>query len=143
MRRDRDEPVVGVALTKCFYCLGDNSILLNTRLSAGAAKQVEELHGYVVDMTPCPACEKLMQQGVILITIDDEKSGPDWNKAKIPNPYRTGGWFVVKDEAVQRMINDPTLSAWAIEHRWMFIAHEAAEAVGLFATPATDGDKKV
>jgi hypothetical protein len=99
--------------------------------------QVEQLHGKVINMDPCNKCQGYMQQGVILITIDDEKSGKDWHKPDgskhwMPNPYRTGGWFVVRDEAIKRMIHPAEMAAWAIKHRWMFIEHAAAERMGLF-----------
>jgi len=94
-------------------------------------------HGKVMDMDPCNKCKELMRQGVILITIDDAKSGKDWQKPDgsknwMPNPYRTGGWFVVKDEAIRRMINGKEMADWAIKQRFMFIEHEAAEKLGLF-----------
>jgi hypothetical protein len=84
-----------------------------------------------------------MKKGIILITIDDAKSGEDWNKPPLrneerqgwmPNPYRTGGWLVITDDAAKRMF--PQMADWAIKHRFMFIEHEAAKMIGLFdATP--------
>ena len=92
------------------------------------------MHGKVIDMTPCNKCTDLMKQGIILITIDPDKSEPGWNRASMPNPYRTGGWFVVRDEAVERFAPSE-LAEWAKKHRFMFIEHQAAERVGLFAPP--------
>ena len=126
-----DNKKLGVALTKCFYCQEDSTILMNTRLTEHYARQVESAHGKVIDMTPCPQCEEYMAQGVILITIDDSKSGKDWNKADIPNPYRTGGWFVVRDESLYKWMPEE-FADFAVKHRFMFIEHEAAEHVGLF-----------
>lgn len=121
---------LGVALTKCYFCGEDDRIVFNTKLSQDHAARVEQMNGHVIDMTPCGKCRDLMNQGVILITIDDEKSDRGWNKQSIPNPYRTGGFFVVKDDAVRHFAG--TLADWAIKHRWMFIEHKAAEMVGLF-----------
>ena len=124
-----------VALTKCFFCGEDNDILLHRSL-----KDISECHGKVVHMNPCSKCAELMQQGVLLITIDDEKSDRDWNipptdkkeaRNWMPNPYRTGGFFVIRDEAIQRIL-DSQMASFATEHRWMFIEHAAAEAIGLF-----------
>src|ERR1043165_3388894 len=125
-----------VALTKCYFCLKDDKLLLNTRPDK-FNKHVAEAHGCVVDMDPCVECKKHMQDGIILISIDPEKSEPGWNKERIPNPYRTGGWWVIKEHAVKRMFNDHGGAlAFALEHRWMFIDHKAAEQTGLFSIPA-------
>lgn len=127
---------VGVALTKCFYCGEGDRILLNSRLTEHMAKAVESAHGCVIDMEPCNKCKAFMSQGVILITIDVAKSDPDWNSPTgkpehwMPNPYRTGGFFVIKDEAVKRIM--PKMSEWALKRRWVFIEHEAVEKLGLF-----------
>lgn len=74
-----------------------------------------------------------MKQGVILLTFDPERSAPDWNKAPIPNPYRTGGYFVVRDDAMRRMLKNQSTLDWALKHRFMWIEHASAEQVGLFA----------
>ena len=145
-----NEPKVGVALTKCYFCGGDDKIVLNTLLTGQMAKKVEEMHGMVIDMEPCPKCREFMKQGVILLTIDSEKSEPGWNKPPsmdqgnpfyrkpsdrrqfIPNPYRTGGFFVLKDIAIEQCIHPEAMAQWALKHRWMFIEHKAAEMIGLF-----------
>jgi len=138
--RNRFREKSHVALTKCFYCNADDKILL-ARQDHHNGEPVHDLsgaQGKVVDMDPCNKCRDLMNQGVILITIDDAKSDKDWHKPDgsknwMPNPYRTGGWFVVKDEAIRRMIDTVEMADWAIKHRFMFIEHEAAEKLGLFA----------
>jgi hypothetical protein len=50
-----------------------------------------------LDHEPCDECKKLMEQGIILISVKDSDVGSD-------NPYRTGGWVVVKDEAIKRAL---------------------------------------
>lgn len=135
--------MIGVALTKCYFCQKDDCIVINTRLGTLNAAKVEKMHGKTISMEPCQKCADLMKMGIILITIDDAKSGEGWNKPPlrnderegwIPNPYRTGGWFVITDDAAKRMF--PQMADWAIKHRFMFIEHEAAKMIGLFdATP--------
>jgi hypothetical protein len=127
-----------VALTKCYFCGEDDKILLNTRLTAHAAKQVRECHQKVVDMDPCPKCRDFMQKGVILIAIDSNKSDPGWNQRPedsqgnwMPNPYRTGGFAVVRDAAIKRIL-PKDLADHALRHRFMFIEHEAAVKLGIF-----------
>ncbi len=129
----------GVALAQCFYCNKGNEIILNRRLSKPIADQVKEMDGKVISMTPCTECEEHMKQGVILITIDPHKSKADWHmppedederKRWMPNPFRSGGFFVVRDEAILRTF-DEEMAEHAIKTRWMFIEHEAAVQVGL------------
>jgi len=86
-----------VALTKCFLCGGDHEIIMNTRLTPRDAAQIKEMHGKVVTKDPCNKCQSLMEQGVIVIVFDEEKSDD------MSNPYRTGGWFVLKVEAMERL----------------------------------------
>ena len=135
-----------VALTKCFYC-GEAGDILLARTYTHAGEPVKDLapfNGKVVSMSPCSKCEGYMKQGVALITIDNAKSEPNWNKPDgsenwMPNPYRTGGFFVVRDEAVRRMFDGP-MADFAVQHRWMFIEHEAAEKLGFFNQQAKEGE---
>lgn len=125
-----------VALTRCFYCGEPNEILLNRRM--GHNKFIEAADGKVVDMNPCPKCEEYMKQGVILIAIDEDKCERNWNmpdksnKHWMPNPYRTGGFFVIKEEAFSEIFNPCEALDFALEHRWMFIDEKAAKAIGLY-----------
>jgi hypothetical protein len=123
-----------VALTKCYFCGEANEILLNRRL--GRSKAIVEADGKVIDMRPCAKCEKYMHQGIILITIDSSRSDPGWDKPDkehwMPNPYRTGGFFVVTESFVQRVLQPKAIADYAIDKRWMFIEDEAARALGLF-----------
>lgn len=142
-----------VALTTCFFCGEGNEILLAARYdrSGRPVQDLAPFHGRVCTMNPCQKCEELMTQGIILLSIDDEKSDPDWNKpppsehtyvqgrgwveeqaAWMPNPYRTGGFFVLREEAVRRIFTGEPLD-FALKHRWCFIEHRAAELLGLFA----------
>ena len=52
----------------------------------------------VLNMDPCSECAGYMKQGIILISCGNEEIGN--------NPYRTGGWIVIKEEALGRMIDE-------------------------------------
>lgn len=114
-----------VALTKCYFCQKDNEILLATRFNRtkdgklNPSIDMNKFHEKVVDKRPCTECEKLMKQGVILISVsNDSKNGEE-------NPFRTGGWVVITDEAFERITgNKPTA-------RMAFIADEAWKKIGL------------
>lgn len=125
-----------VALTNCYFCGEGSTILLATRyirLQNGETeplKDLKEFNGKVVDMTPCSKCQQWMKEGIILITIDERKCEKDWNKEAMPNPWRTGGFYVVKEEAIKRLLSGKMLE-WCLKHRWMFIDNRAAIQAGL------------
>ncbi len=150
---------VGVALTKCFFCHSNDKIVINKTLTKSSAKKVESMHSKVIDMEPCGKCFKAMDLGIIIITIDNSKSEPDWNKPPseytnmseyekqkrgpfIPNPWRAGGWFVVRDEFVTRAFGEE-YAKWAIDNRWMFMEHQAAIDLGLIGAKATMDAKEL
>jgi len=119
-----------VALTKCFYCGGPGDILLNRR-PQHPSSVVRQAHGAVINMEPCNECKANMKLGIILIGVDDAKSDPGWNKQRIPNPYRSGLYVVVREEAFRRMIGESPARDYALQHRWMFIDEEAVTALRL------------
>jgi hypothetical protein len=84
-----------------------------------------------------------MKQGVIVISIADDTTAEEMKPTEIenrygrvvgstpPNPYRTGGWAVVKDEAIVRMTQDnPDYQKFALEKRFMFITSSAWNLLG-------------
>jgi hypothetical protein len=146
------EAHLGVALTKCYFCQGNNEIIINKLLSKSMKENVEEMHGKIVNMHPCPKCKDMMKRGIILITIDNAKSEPGWSKPKstyhngkeypgMPNPYRTGGFFVITDDGMRRCLGDLPAVDWAIKHRFMFIEHAEAEKIGLFSVTPTETNR--
>ena len=102
-------------ITRCFVCGEDkNEIAL-----LGAAYEGEAPMHLCLDKEPCDKCKEHMKQGIILISVRDGESGD--------NPYRTGGWVVIKEEALKKVINDPKL----LENRMMFVPDAAWKALGL------------
>src|SRR5690349_11407051 len=123
------KPSIEVALTRCFFCGEPDRIVMNTRLTPKSAENVRAAHEKVIDLEPCAKCAEFMQQGVILLPFDPAKSENGWEKDPIPNPYRTGGFYVVKDEAVRRIFTGEPCE-WALKSRWIFIEKEAADRIG-------------
>lgn len=152
----RDNKRLAVALTKCYFCGESGDIVIGKQFVSGPDKSmVEKMDGHVLNMEPCSKCTELMKKGIILITIDNAKSEPGWDKPKpmvmkkswdrqyevpgIPNPYRTGGWFVVTEDYLRRAFdNVPEMVEWAAKHRFLFVEHEAAELMGLFKAVPTE-----
>ena len=133
MARLEQTKKANAALTKCYFCLKDFQILLARKYTQQGEPLTDlaPLNGKVIDMSPCNECSDHMKQGVVLLSIDNSKSDKDWHRQKMPNPYRTGGYFVLKDEAIKRIFSEK-MSTWAIKHRWIFAEHEACERLGLF-----------
>ncbi|MHC4951494.1 MAG: hypothetical protein ACYTEU_11005, partial [Planctomycetota bacterium] len=97
-------------MTNCYFCNEPDSILLPGSATkkfkeAGLAAEDGEMKPNigVLDMTPCSKCADFMKKGIILISIKDDTTEKQM-KASISNPYRTGAWCVVKQEAVERMV---------------------------------------
>ena len=106
---------VNPMIPTCFYCGKEkNEIVLLGRLPND--KEAPK-HG-VIDRTPCAECIEYMKKGIILISVRKGESGD--------NPYRTGGWVVIKEEAATRMFGDHLK-----ESRVAFVDDETWEKLGL------------
>lgn len=142
-----DKSYVGMA--RCFFCLKEDKILIDRRLKDSFPKDCG-----VIDLVPCNECKGLMKQGILLISVrvgefdviakDQEnykaeklRYERDHFKAHlhyrpfIPNPFRTGGWCVVKEDYVKRVIQPPELLALMLRERWSFIEDDAWNLMGL------------
>ena len=127
-----------VALTKCFYCGDGLDIIINKKLTRKAAADVKAMDGKVVDLQPCQKCKDWMAVGVILLSIDVEMSGEGWEtRESFPNPYRTGGFFVMSDDWITRVFPQE-MAEVSLKNRWMYIEHAAAEKLGLFGEKEAD-----
>lgn len=112
---------VNATIPKCFYCNEDkNEIILTGRLPDDA----EAPKGMVWDKEPCDKCKGHMAKGVIFISVRNEETDHD-------NPYRTGGWVVLKDEAVARIVRTPALRENILSRRVAFVPDQVWDAIGL------------
>ena len=113
---------VNPAVPRCYYCLEDkNEILLPGRLPG----DVEAPQGAVWNKVPCDTCRGLMEQGILLISVDEAKS---LDKG---NPWRTGGWVVVREEVVRRLVQPPELVEAICKQRVAFVPDDAWDKLGL------------
>lgn len=122
---------LGVALTKCYFCGKGDKIVMNAVLTPERAAKVEKLNGMITDMDPCNECRGYMKKGIIIIGIDSKKSEPNWHlprEGEMPNPYRSGSFIVLREEAVRRMFNgEGGARDFALKHRWVFVEEEVCE----------------
>jgi len=110
----------------CFFCNKmKNEVALLGRLPGDA----EAPHRAVLNKEPCEECQGYMDMGVIIVSVKDSDEGED-------NPYRTGGWWVVKDEFVERLFGEESP---ALKTRFAFITDSAVEKIGL-NTPEEEDD---
>ena len=142
-----EEHGVNPSVCKCWYCLEESTGLI----LAGRIKDDAEMPmSGVYDMEPCDKCKGFMERGIILIGVKDDaemekvelaRQGwiqqydhlPDRKKPVpgyfIPNPHRSGGWWLVSEDFVRRVFDDVAESV--CEHRFAFISQDAADKIGL------------
>lgn len=112
---------VNPSLGICYYCNKENGeVILPGRLKG----DVEAPRAAVWHKQPCEECAGWMAKGIILISVRDDADPSD------ENPYRTGGWSVVTEEAIRRML-DSGLAERLCSCRYAFVPDEAWEALGL------------
>lgn len=151
---------VNPSVCKCWYCGGDQGSLI----LAGEIKGDKEMPmSGVWDMNPCTECEGHMENGVILIGVKDEDTlqeverlrqqwkgtyGHKPNHRKpypghfIPDPIRSGGWWLVREEFITRNFNDKT-AEHVLGCRWAFIIQADAEQFGFPKGESSDGNDQV
>lgn len=111
-----------VAIGRCYFCHTDKEVILRSRGKG-------ELEHGVYNLDPCEECKKYMEQGIIVISIRNDEPPPE--KGKIPNPHRTGGWWVVKEQAFKEIFKGEELIKQATKLRFAFAEDRTCEAVGL------------
>jgi len=113
---------VNAAIPVCFYCGKEkNELVLAGNIGKGRG-DIEAPKGKVWDMEPCEECKGWVEKGVILVSVKDREVGD--------NPYRTGGWVVLKDEAVERMFQGEAKDD-LLRKRFGYVEDKVWDLVGL------------
>lgn len=129
------------SLDQCFYCMKNKGLILFGRLRQSQVKALRESglmddksasendpeapRRICMDYVPCHECAELMETGVILISVDEKKSTDQ------KNPYRSGGWVVVKEETIRRIVSPPELAEDILKRRAAFLPDAVWDALGL------------
>lgn len=122
------------SLVNCYYCGEHKELALFGRLPGDQEAPREAVH----DLEPCDTCVDLMSRGVLFISVrDGEIDRTNQARDKIPNPYRTGGWVVVREEAVSRIVA-PDAAADLLRRRWAFIEDAVWDKIGLPRAPVSE-----
>ena len=113
-----------VKLYQCYFCGEDIGILLDRWLRGARLMKAG-----CIDLTPCEKCKEWMEKGILLMSISNNTT-PEEIKGPLPNPLRTGGWTVVKDEELKPILSQSDYD-FAQKYRFMFITDEAWQMIGL------------
>jgi len=108
------------SLETCFICGEDKGTLI---LFGRIQGDEEAPRRTCVNREPCEKCKEWMAQGVICISVDEKRSR---NQA---NPYRTGGWVVLREEAIRRIVSPPELAEEICKKRCTFLPDEVWNAL--------------
>jgi len=112
---------VNPTIPHCFFCQKPkNEVILAGKLPGDE----EAPRGAVWDRNPCDECRHHMETGIIFISVKPDEKTTD-------NPYRTGGWVVIKEEAVRRIVKPATLADDICKKRVAFVPDDAWDMIGL------------
>ena len=125
---------VNPSLYQCFYCGGDIGLIL-------AGVEAQKMFGDrcsddgeaprkagALDKEPCDTCKGHMAQGIIIISVKDGE--PDRE-----NPYRTGGWWVVREEAIRKILAPGEHLDAILRKRVVFVEDAVCAMIGLPREP--------
>ena len=111
---------VNPTIPRCYLC-GENK---NEVVLLGNAYKDQAPMNMCLDKSPCDKCRDYMRQGIILIGVRDGEQGD--------NPYRTGNFCVLKEEAVKRAFKRALKDCEGIlKSRVAFVDETTWEALGL------------
>lgn len=108
------------SIETCFLCGKDKGVVLFGQMKndSEAPKKV------CLNYEPCTECKGLMEKGIILISVDEHKS------TDMKNPYRTGGWVVVKESVISEFFNE-SASKEVLNKRVCFFSDEVWDKLKL------------
>lgn len=122
---------VNPSVEQCFYCLKDVGVVLFGEMKRDAEAPRKVCLG--PDSDPCTECLGHMEKGIILISADEDKTTDE------QNPWRSGGWVVVKEDVVKRLNLSQAHEEQILNKRAAFLTDETWEMLGLPKGEATDG----
>ena len=117
---------VNPVIPLCFFCLKPKKEVILAGYIKGDA---EAPHSVVWDRNPCNTCAEYMCQGIIFISVKDGETED--------NPYRTGGWIVVTEDAMRRILIIPQFADVIARVRFAFVPDHVWDQIGF---PRHSGD---
>lgn len=131
-----DKHGLNPTMTLCFYCQEPNGVALFGKIGNKTARNLREAGAPVrpggeapraltMDLQPCQKCLEHMKKGIILISVDEEKTDD------MQNPYRSGGWVVVTEDFIRRTFEPEELVNAICDKRVSFMPDDAWDMLGL------------
>ena len=114
---------VNPSVEQCFVCMRDVGVVLFGQLPGD--KEAPRRVCLGPDAPPCAECQEPQSKGVILISCDEEKTTDP------KNPWRTGGWCVVRDDYIKRVVQSKDVAAEILKHRVAFLPDDVWDTLGL------------
>ena len=114
---------VNPSVEQCFVCMKDVGVVLFGRLRGDVEAPRQVCLG--PNSPPCRECQEHMRKGVILVSVDEAKS------VDLQNPWRTGGWVVVREAFVKRVFRPSELVETVLRRRMAFMPDETWDLLEL------------
>jgi hypothetical protein len=114
---------VNPSLQQCFYCGEAMGVILFGKLKPKDGDRDPAAPRMVcLDKEPCNTCKKLMEQGVMLVSVRDGESGE--------NPHRTGRLCVLREDAIRRIFASEFADT-VCKSRFAFVEDKMWAMIGL------------
>lgn len=117
---------VNPSVDVCFWCGKDKGVVLFGSGYRGPKGEKAAPCSVMLDYEPCYACAAGWKLGVVLYEANE-----DGDTKKFYGGYPTGRYWVIKEEAIQRMFEQEFADA-ACKHRAALITPETATLLGLY-----------
>lgn len=118
-------PSVGI----CFWCGEGKEVIL-----FGANRGKEAPREVLVNYEPCDKCKNGMSKGITAIEAQEtplqDGQQPIQETPNGPTLWPTGRWFVLTEEAIIRMVQEP-MAEQILKKRKMFMDKDTVEMLGL------------
>lgn len=115
---------VNPSITKCFFCGEDKGVALLGRLKNDA-----EAPRYIIaDYEPCDKCKAIMEKGITFIEASETPTQPGMPPIQ-QGTYPTGRFFVIKEDRLDKIINNEDVRKDLCEKRKAFIDTETFDLI--------------
>lgn len=114
---------VNPSVEQCFVCMKDVGVVMFGKMKGDVEAPRRVCLG--PDSEPCDECKKLMEMGIILISVDESKTDDE------QNPWRSGGWVVVKEDVIKRLELSEAHEEQILNKRYAFLTDETWDMIGL------------
>jgi len=123
---------VNPSVEQCFTCMKDVGVVLFGKINAGRHARPADRDPqapprvcFGPNSEPCAECRKHMEMGIILISVDESKTDDE------QNPWRSGGWVVVKEDVIKRLGLSEAHEKQILNKRCAFLTDETWDMIGL------------